>query len=88
MGCESREHGQHDAAEVTSVEQGKGTTCAGCIRALPPQAARWPAHVMRFFDDFRDQRVVLREQEVATRPERMPPGVVDRQAENFWESGA
>jgi len=27
--------------------------------------------------------MVFREQEVAARPERMPPGVVDRQGENF-----
>ena len=38
---------------------------------------------MRIFDDFRDQRVIFREQEVAARPERMPTGVVDRQGENF-----
>jgi hypothetical protein len=87
-GGQTREHDQHHAAEMTGIEQGERTTCAGGIRALPPQAAGWPAHVVRFFDDrlldrFCDQRVVLREQEIPARPERMPLGVMDRQGKDF-----
>ena len=80
---EPRERDEQHAAELSALEQCKGTTCAGGICALPPQAAALPAHVMRIFDYLLDQRVVLREQEVATRPERMPCAVVDRQGENF-----
>jgi hypothetical protein len=42
-----------------------------------------PAHVVRIIDDFRDQRVVFREQEVTARPERMAVAIVDRQGKNF-----
>ena len=80
---ETGEDHQSHATEFRALEHGKGTTCASGICALPPQAVRAPAHVMRIFDDFGDQRVVFREQEVAARPERIAPRVVDRQGENF-----
>jgi hypothetical protein len=38
---------------------------------------------MRIFDNFSDQRVIFREQEIPARPERMPFGVVERQGQNL-----
>jgi len=38
---------------------------------------------VRFFEHFRDQRVILREQEIRARPECVPERVVDRQGEDF-----
>ena len=88
LGSEPGEHHQQHAAEILALEQCKGTTCTGGIRALPPQAAGLPAHVVRFFDHFRDQRVIFREQEIRARPERMPERVVDRQARGSRGRGA
>jgi len=86
VGREARKDHQRHTPEQRALEHGKGTTCASGIRALPPQAVGTPAHVVRIFDHFRDQRVVFREQEIAARPERIAMRIVDRQGENFWSA--
>ena len=67
---------------VQWTQDREGVAAADFMRLL----AEWNAlrsRNLRFFDDFGDQRVIFREQEVAARPERMPLGVMDRQGENF-----